>query len=201
MFVALDVAAGGAEGERLHFAVAVEVHFHGRAVSQRVLGKRVGRLRGGGERQKDGQQEYAQCFHRHHLSVETPARGKKFQRTQKARAATGPSARGADKVGRRSERRGSPQPQKSPPISFYQGDLRGLWALSALCGSIRWPRRGWGPAAWCSCRPRGGKTPVGVEDVIIGDGDDLALVVAQHRRLALGGEAELVCGSASCPEA
>ena len=89
MFVALDVAAGDAEDERLHFAVAVEVHLHALAVGQRAGGQRVSRLRSGGERQKDGQQEYAQCFHRHHLSVETPARGKKFQRTQKSAGGNG----------------------------------------------------------------------------------------------------------------
>ena len=58
----------------------------------------------------------------------------------------GPPARGADKVGRMSERLKNPRPQKLPPISFYQGDLRGLWALPALCGA------GQGLRAFLACR-------------------------------------------------
>ena len=89
MFVAICLAAGNAERERFQLVVAVEVHLHGRAVAQRAGGKRAGRLRGGGKRQKGSQQAYAQCFHHHHLSVETAARGKKFQRQKKCAGGNG----------------------------------------------------------------------------------------------------------------
>ena len=86
VLVAIHVAAGDAERERLQIAVAVEIHLHALAVAQRVLGKWVSRrFRHGGERQKDGQQEYAQCFHHHHLGFQTAGKGKKFQRQKKTR--------------------------------------------------------------------------------------------------------------------
>ena len=89
MFVAICLAAGNAERERFQLAVAVKIHLHGRAVAQRIPGKRVSRLRGGRKRQKGDQQAYAQCFHRHHLGFQTAGMGKKFQRQKKCAGGNG----------------------------------------------------------------------------------------------------------------